>query len=92
MGSSFPEVCETLGFDRESAARCIQLLRLVGAVKLVRVQERDGFLGESDLDRHDDEQVCAGYPGHKGKDLRYAQDNARLAYPGKIRRPLRRRA
>jgi hypothetical protein len=34
-GRCFPDVCETLGFDRESAARIIQLLRLVGAVKLV---------------------------------------------------------
>lgn len=53
----FPEVCETLGVDRESAARSIQLLRLVGAVKLVRVQSYDDFLGESDLERHDDEQL-----------------------------------
>jgi hypothetical protein len=29
----------------------------VGAVKLVRVQARDGFLGESDLEPHDDEQL-----------------------------------
>ncbi len=48
-----------LGFDRESAARSIQLLRLVGAVKLVRVQTYDDFLGESDLERHDDEQLRA---------------------------------
>jgi hypothetical protein len=56
-GRPFPEVCETLGFDRESAARSIQLLRLVGAVKLVRIKGRDGFLGESDLERHDDERL-----------------------------------
>jgi hypothetical protein len=56
-GRPFPEVCKTLGFDRESAARSIQLLRLVGAVKLVRVQAEDGFLDESDLERHDDEQL-----------------------------------
>jgi len=56
-GKPFPEVCEALGFDRESAARSIQLLRLVGAVKLVRVQAHDGFLGESDLERHDGEQL-----------------------------------
>jgi hypothetical protein len=56
-GRPFPDVCETLGFDRESAARNIQLLRLVGAVKLVRVQAYDDFLGESDLERHDDEQL-----------------------------------
>ena len=32
----FAGLCETLGLDREAAARSIQLLRLVGAVKLVR--------------------------------------------------------
>jgi hypothetical protein len=56
-GRPFPEVCEALGLDRESAARSIQLLRLVGAVKLVRVQGQDGFLSESDLECHDDEQL-----------------------------------
>jgi hypothetical protein len=56
-GRPFPELCEMLGLDRESAARTIQLLRLVGAVKLVRVQAHDGFLGESDLERHDNEQL-----------------------------------
>lgn len=56
-GRPFAEVCETLGFDRESAARSIQLLRLVGAVKLVRVKAHHGFLDESDLERHDDEQL-----------------------------------
>lgn len=55
--SPFSEVCEKLGVDRESAARSIQLLRLVGVVKLVRVQSYDDFLGESDLERHDDEQL-----------------------------------
>jgi hypothetical protein len=33
----FAGLCETLGLDREAAARSIQLLRLVGAVKLVRL-------------------------------------------------------
>ena len=56
-GRPFPEVCGMLGSDRESAARSIQLLRLVGAVKLVRVQAHDDFLGESDLERHDEEQL-----------------------------------
>jgi hypothetical protein len=58
-GRRFPEVCEALGIDRESAARSIQLLRLVGAVKLVRIHTRDGFLGESDLERDDEERVRA---------------------------------
>jgi hypothetical protein len=51
---SFPEVCEALGFDRESAARSIQLLRLVGAVRLVRSEVRPGFLSEADLEAPDD--------------------------------------
>lgn len=46
---TFAELCRVLGFDRESAARSIQLLRLVGAVKLVRVDTGSGFLGEADL-------------------------------------------
>jgi len=37
-GRHFGEVCEALGFDRASAARSVQLLRLVGAVKLLRQQ------------------------------------------------------
>jgi len=56
-GRNFSEVCAQLGCDRESAARTVQLLRLVGAVKLVRVQSRDGFLSESDLERHGDDQL-----------------------------------
>jgi hypothetical protein len=38
-GRAFPELCTTLDLDRESAARSIQLLRLVGAVKLMRLPE-----------------------------------------------------
>jgi len=34
---SFAEVCQQLALDREAVARSIQLLRLVGAVKLVRL-------------------------------------------------------
>jgi hypothetical protein len=34
----FSQVCQQLGLDREAVARSIQLLRLVGAVKLVRLQ------------------------------------------------------
>ena len=34
---SFAEVCDALRLDRESAARSIQLLRLVGALKLTRL-------------------------------------------------------
>jgi hypothetical protein len=38
-GRSFPEMCASLDLDRESAARSVQLLRLVGAVKLMRLSE-----------------------------------------------------
>jgi hypothetical protein len=38
-GRSFPELCSQLGLDRESAARSVQLLRLVGAVKLMRLPD-----------------------------------------------------
>jgi hypothetical protein len=38
---SFAEVCEALRLDRESAARSVQLLRLVGAVKLLRLSRPD---------------------------------------------------
>ncbi len=39
VGRSFAEVCTELELDRESAARSVQLLRLVGAVKLMRLPE-----------------------------------------------------
>jgi hypothetical protein len=54
---SFLQLCDALGFDRESAARSIQLLRLVGAVKLVRSEPDEEYLGESDLDRPDEESI-----------------------------------
>ena len=56
---AFAEVCNTLGFDRESAARSIQLLRLVGAVKLMRLPVETGFLDESDLRTADDQELRA---------------------------------
>lgn len=38
-GRAFPELCATLDLDRQSAARSVQLLRLVGALKLMRLPE-----------------------------------------------------
>jgi hypothetical protein len=38
-GRSFGEVVSEVGVDRESAARSVQLLRLVGAVKLMRLPD-----------------------------------------------------
>jgi hypothetical protein len=56
---SFTEVCRALSFDPESAARSIQLLRLVGAVKLVRCERPRSYLGEEDLERPDQEALRA---------------------------------
>ena len=58
--SAFGEVCEALDVDRESAARSIQLLRLVGAVKLMRLPEPTGeVLEEADLGSADDQELRA---------------------------------
>jgi hypothetical protein len=43
----FAGLCEKLGLDREAAARSIQLLRLVGAVKLVRLATPGGSAGRA---------------------------------------------
>ena len=49
-GRRFDEVCEVLDFDPTSAARSIQLLRLVGAVKLMRLPEATDLPGDDELD------------------------------------------
>ena len=54
---AFTDVCEALDMDRESAARSIQLLRLVGAVKLMRLPQPAGVLDEVDLRMADDEDL-----------------------------------
>lgn len=46
-GGSFDEVCRALDFDPASAARSVQLLRLVGAVQLMRLPQSGGVLAES---------------------------------------------
>ncbi len=48
-GRSFDDVCRLLDFDPASAARSIQLLRLVGAVQLMRLPESGGVLVEGEL-------------------------------------------
>jgi hypothetical protein len=53
--ASFPEVCRALGSDPLTAARLVQLLRLVGAVRLSRTPHEDGFVDERDLRAHDEE-------------------------------------
>jgi hypothetical protein len=59
---AFPALWRRVGLDPLSAARTVQLLRLVGAVRLVRSRDDEGFLGEADLRRHDEEMVreCVG--------------------------------
>lgn len=54
----FAEVCEVLQLDRESAARSVQLLRLVGAIRLTRVSRSEGPLGEA-IPEHDDQELRA---------------------------------
>jgi hypothetical protein len=46
----FAPLCDTLGLERESAARSIQLLRLVGAIKLVRSESDFPAEGGGDLE------------------------------------------
>jgi hypothetical protein len=46
----FGPLCERLGVEPEAAARSIQLLRLMGGVKLVRARQEPAFVGESDLE------------------------------------------
>ena len=43
VGRGFDDVCRLLDFDSTSAARSIQLLRLVGAVRLMRLPEVGGL-------------------------------------------------
>lgn len=45
----FAPLCRRVGLDPLSAARTIQLLRLVGAVRVSHRREDGGFLGEADL-------------------------------------------
>jgi hypothetical protein len=53
----FGPLCEALGVEPEAAARSIQLLRLMGAVKLVRAQAPPAFVGEGDLDAEAAERI-----------------------------------
>ncbi len=56
---SFPEVCGALVQDRESVARSIQLLRLVGAVRLMRLPEAATVLEEGDVRSSEESDVRA---------------------------------
>lgn len=55
-GRAFQEVCRALDLHRESAARSVQLLRLVGAVGIVR-QPREGMVAAADLEEPGDARL-----------------------------------
>ncbi len=54
---SFAEVCQALKLDRESAARSVQLLRLVGAVRLTRVPRAESAPGGGSHSEHEDQEL-----------------------------------
>jgi hypothetical protein len=45
----FSSICRRVGIDPLSAARTVQLLRLVGALRIARAHEGGGYVGEGDL-------------------------------------------
>ncbi len=65
-GRRFEEVREALGLDPLSAARSVQLLRLVGAVKLVRGPSSDRAEAEAQAAAHEAEELRRGV-GAAGK-------------------------
>jgi hypothetical protein len=55
---SFADVCDALQLDRESAARSVQLLRLVGAIRLTRVSRSAESVADA-LPEHDEQELRA---------------------------------
>ncbi len=62
--SSFRAARERAGLDAVTAARWIHLLRLAGAVRLVRAREATAYFGEEDLVVHDEEAVRERVTGY----------------------------
>jgi hypothetical protein len=60
----FPTLCRRAGLDPLSGARTVQLLRLVGAVQVVRTRTEPGFVGEADLLHHDEDGVRGCVANH----------------------------
>jgi hypothetical protein len=61
--ASFHEVRRHLQMDALTAARTLQLLRLVGAVQIARSLDEDAFVGEADLHSGEDDELvreCVG--------------------------------
>lgn len=61
---SFDELCRNVGLDPLTAARTVQLLRLVGAVQLTRSRESEQIVGEEDLRAQDQDAVRACVVDH----------------------------
>lgn len=72
--SSFSAAMERSGLDAVTTARWVHLLRLAGAVRLVRTREASAYFGEEDLMVHDEEAVRQRVTG-------YAKLLAMLAAP-----------
>jgi len=62
--SRFSEVCRDVGLDPLTAARTVQLLRLVGAVRVSRSQPEDRFVAEADLRSAGEEALRACVDSH----------------------------
>lgn len=60
----FPALCRRAGLDPLSAARTVQLLRLIGAVKVSRSDDDGDYLGEADLRSQDEEALHACVSNH----------------------------
>lgn len=61
--TSFEAICRATGLDDTTGARLVQLLRLIGAVRLVRSREGRDYLDEGDLRVHDEETLRARVAG-----------------------------
>jgi hypothetical protein len=85
---AFSSLCRRTGLDRLSAARALQLLRLVGSVRLVRTREEGAYLGEEDLRLHDDASVRACVADHVKLLAELAAPIAALEGPDGLRQRL----
>jgi hypothetical protein len=63
-GPSFDDLCRSVGLDPLTAARTVQLLRLVGSVQLTRSRDEEDALSEGDLRTHDQDAVRACVVDH----------------------------
>lgn len=61
---SFPGLCRRTGLDPLSAARTLQLLRLVGAVQVGRSSDDGTYVGEADLRSADEEAIRRSAEAH----------------------------